>query len=34
MTAENARLKHQLAEQTEGLAILQKAATDFAKRLK
>jgi transposase len=32
--AENARLKRQLAEQAEELAILQKAATYFAKRLK
>lgn len=34
LTAENARLKRQLAEQAEELAILQKAATYFAKRLK
>ena len=32
--AEIARLKRQLAEQAEELAILQKAATYFAKRLK
>ncbi len=32
--AENARLKRQLTEQTEELAIIQKAATYFAKRLK
>lgn len=34
LTAENVRLKRQLAEQAEELAILQKAATYFAKRLK
>ena len=34
LAAENARLKRQLAEQAEALAILQKAATYFAKRLK
>ncbi|HBA6493935.1 TPA: IS3 family transposase, partial [Escherichia coli] len=34
LAAENARLKLQLAEQAEVLAILQKAATYFAKRLK
>ena len=34
LTAENARLKRQLAEQAEELAIIQKAATYFAKRLK
>ena len=34
LIAENARLKRQLAEQAEELAILQKAATYFAKRLK
>lgn len=34
LAAENARIKHQLAEQAEELAILQKAATYFAKRLK
>jgi transposase len=34
MSAEIARLKHQLAERDEELAILQKAATYFAKRLK
>lgn len=34
LVAENARLKRQLAEQAEELAILQKAATYFAKRLK
>ncbi len=34
MSAENARLKRQLAEQAEELAILQKAATYFANRLK
>ena len=34
LSAENARLKRQLAEQTEERAILQKAATYFAKRLK
>lgn len=34
LAAENARLKRQLAVQTEELAILQKAATYFAKRLK
>lgn len=34
LAAENARLKWQLAEQAEELAILQKAATYFAKRLK
>ncbi|ADO46942.1 transposase IS3/IS911 family protein [[Enterobacter] lignolyticus SCF1] len=34
LAAENARLKQQLAEQAEELAILQKAATYFAKRLK
>jgi transposase len=34
MSAEIARLKRQLAEQDEELAILQKAATYFAKRLK
>lgn len=34
LAAENARLKRQLAEQSEELAILQKAATYFAKRLK
>lgn len=33
LAAENARLKRQLAEQAEVLAILQKAATYFAKRL-
>ncbi|OFV03014.1 transposase [Morganella sp. HMSC11D09] len=33
LVAENARLKRQLAEQDEELAILQKAATYFAKRL-
>ncbi|CCP03961.1 Putative transposase ykgN [Erwinia amylovora Ea644] len=33
MSVEIARLKRQLAEQTEELAILQKAATYFAKRL-
>ena len=32
--AENVRLKRQLAKQAEELAILQKAATYFAKRLK
>lgn len=34
MSVEIARLKRQLVEQTEELAILQKAATYFAKRLK
>lgn len=34
LAAANARLKRQLAEQAEELAILQKAATYFAKRLK
>jgi transposase len=34
LAAENTRLKRQLAEQAEELAILQKAATYFAKRLK
>ena len=34
LATENARLKRQLAEQAEELAILQKAATYFAKRLK
>lgn len=34
LAVENARLKRQLAEQGEELAILQKAATYFAKRLK
>lgn len=34
LVTENARLKRQLAEQAEELAILQKAATYFAKRLK
>lgn len=34
LAAENARLKRQLAERGEELAILQKAATYFAKRLK
>lgn len=34
MPAEIARLKRQLAERDEELAILQKAATYFAKRLK
>jgi len=34
MSVEIARLKRQLAEQTEELTILQKAATYFAKRLK
>jgi len=34
MSVEIAPLKRQLAEQAEGLAILQKAATYFAKRLK
>ena len=34
LAAENARLKRQLAEQAEELAILQKAATYFANRLK
>jgi len=34
LAAENACLKRQLAEQAEELAILQKAATYFAKRLK
>jgi transposase len=34
LAAENTRLKRQLAEQAEVLAILQKAATYFAKRLK
>ncbi len=34
LAAENARLKRQLAEQAEELAILQKATTYFAKRLK
>lgn len=34
LSTENARLKRQLAEQAEELAILQKAATYFAKRLK
>ncbi len=33
LAAENVRLKRQLAEQAEELAILQKAATYFAKRL-
>ncbi len=34
LATENARLKRQLAEREEELAILQKAATYFAKRLK
>ncbi|MDC7870154.1 transposase [Pantoea ananatis] len=34
LAAENTRLKRQLAEQAEERAILQKAATYFAKRLK
>jgi len=34
LVAENARLKRQLLEQAEELAIIQKAATYFAKRLK
>ncbi len=34
LAGENARLKRQLAERDEELAILQKAATYFAKRLK
>jgi transposase len=34
LAAENTRLKRQLAEQEEERAILQKAATYFAKRLK
>ncbi|MBC6504437.1 transposase [Citrobacter freundii] len=34
LVTENAHLKRQLAEQAEELAILQKAATYFAKRLK
>ena len=34
LAAENVRLKRQLAEQAEELAILQKAATYFAKRRK
>lgn len=34
MSVEIARLKRQLAEQAEELAFLQKAATNFAKRLK
>ena len=34
LAAENARLKRQLAEREEELAILQKAAPYFAKRLK
>ena len=34
LAAENARLKRQLAEQAEEQAILQKAATYFANRLK
>ncbi|AIA69702.1 transposase [Pectobacterium carotovorum subsp. carotovorum] len=34
LAVENARLKRQLAERDEELAILQKAATYFAKRLK
>nr|QCH03139.1 transposase [Plesiomonas shigelloides] len=34
LAAENARVKRQLAERDEELAILQKAATYFAKRLK
>ncbi|WP_021015407.1 IS3 family transposase [Prodigiosinella confusarubida] len=34
LAIENARLKRQLAERDEELAILQKAATYFAKRLK
>ncbi|RLM14208.1 transposase [Gibbsiella quercinecans] len=34
LATENARLKRQLAERDEELAILQKAATYFAKRLK
>ncbi len=34
MSVEIARLKRQLAEQAEELAIIQKAATYFAKRLK
>ena len=34
LAAENVRLKRQLAERDEELAILQKAATYFAKRLK
>lgn len=34
LVTENAKLKRQLAEQAEELAILQKATTYFAKRLK
>ncbi|HAV1790284.1 TPA: transposase [Enterobacter hormaechei subsp. xiangfangensis] len=34
LAAENARLKHLLAERDEELAIIRKAATYFAKRLK
>jgi len=34
LAAENARLNRQLPTQAEGLAILQKAAIYFAKRLK
>jgi transposase len=34
LTAENARLKRQLADQAEELAILKKAAAYFAKSLK
>lgn len=34
LAGENARLKRQLAERDEELAILQKVATYFAKRLK
>ena len=34
LAAENARLKHKLAEQAEELAIVKKAATYFAKSLK
>ena len=34
LAAENARLKRQLAEQAEELAIVKKAATYFAKSLK
>lgn len=34
LAAENARLKRQLTERDEGLAILQKAATYFTKYLK
>ncbi|SBL65175.1 transposase IS3 [Klebsiella michiganensis] len=34
MAVEIGRLKRQLAEQTEELTIIQKAATYFAKRLK